>query len=299
MSPFARDPGPPDYGASLCSPAELQASYARCRTLGVPVELDKPRKILPENLLGARRRANHLLLAAVERVIGPHHYAGPQKNDIYILCDLELVALKLFAAPEVLTAALEIGVKPGTTFTEESCGTNALALAREHKRLVAVRGEQHYCRLFKDWWCVAAPVKGPAGNILGYLDISLHAEKELVSTVALLHTLVGSIEEKFSRPGSGYPGQRTRLPCIPPEMVRRLSPRQREILQLLASGLTDEEIANECFISVNTVRTHRRNIYRRLGVENPRNFRRKIRNHPLKLKMPLEKYPCQQDKNTP
>jgi hypothetical protein len=120
-------------------------------------------------------RANHLLLAAVERVIGPHHYAGPQKNDIYILCDLELVALKLFAAPEVLTAALEIGVKPGATFTEESCGTNALALAREHKRLVAVRGEQHYCRLFKDWWCVAAPVKGPAGNILGYLDISLHA----------------------------------------------------------------------------------------------------------------------------
>jgi hypothetical protein len=89
MSPFAKDPGPPDYGASLGSPAELWASYARCRTLGVPVELGKPRKILPENLLGACRRANHLFLAAVERVITPHHYAGPQKNDICLLITTE------------------------------------------------------------------------------------------------------------------------------------------------------------------------------------------------------------------
>ncbi|MDI6632636.1 MAG: hypothetical protein AB1507_00070 [Bacillota bacterium] len=100
------------------------------------------------------------------------------RKTIYILCDPELVALKIFAAPEVLLAAGEIGVKPGTLFTEESCGTNALALAREYNRLVAIRGEQHYCRLFKDWWCVAGPVKDPDGKTLGYLDISMHAEKE-------------------------------------------------------------------------------------------------------------------------
>ncbi|WP_334110820.1 hypothetical protein [Thermodesulfitimonas autotrophica] len=71
-------------------------------------------------------------------------------NYIYILCAPDLVAFKIFAAPEVLAAAERAGVKPGTVFTEESCGTNALALAREHNRLVAIRGEQHYCRLFKD-----------------------------------------------------------------------------------------------------------------------------------------------------
>ncbi|MGQ9513373.1 LuxR C-terminal-related transcriptional regulator, partial [Thermodesulfitimonas sp.] len=200
----------------------------------------------------------------------------------------ELVALKIFAAPEVLAAIEEAGIKPGTVFTEESCGTNALALAREYNRLVAIRGEQHYCKLFKDWWCVASPVRDHEGRIWGFLDISLHAEKELVSTIALLQTLVESIEDKLSRLSFDYAGQRTSSPpFLLPEMERELSPRQEEILQLLTSGLTNEEIAKECFISVDTVKTHCRNIYRRIGVKNPREFRREIRRRLLKPEGPL------------
>jgi DNA-binding NarL/FixJ family response regulator len=68
---------------------------------------------------------------------------------------------------------------------------------------------------------------------------------------------------------------------------RKLTPWQREILQLLVSGLADEEIAAECFISVNTVKTHRRNIYRRLGVKEPRKFRRRSRDRPMTPEIPL------------
>ncbi|MEM3434352.1 MAG: hypothetical protein QXP27_09305, partial [Candidatus Methanomethyliaceae archaeon] len=177
--------------------AELEASHDRCRTLRVPPELEKPRKILPKSVLASRGRDNSLLLTYAEKLITPHHYTGPQKDHIYILCDSELVALKIFAAPEVLAAAAEAGVKPGTVFTEESCGTNALSLAKEHQRLVAIRGEQHYCKLFKDWWCVASPVKDPEGKTIGYLDISLHAEKELGLAAVHLQTLVN-----FGRKGA-------------------------------------------------------------------------------------------------
>ncbi|WP_211204532.1 hypothetical protein [Ammonifex degensii] len=107
------------------------------------------------------------------------------------------MALKIFAAPEVLAATERKGVKPGTVFTEESCGTNALALAKEHQRLVAIRGEQHYCRLFENWWCVASPVRDPADRTVGYLDISLHAEKELRLAAAHLQTLVNLIEKEL------------------------------------------------------------------------------------------------------
>lgn len=96
-----------------------------------------------------------------------------------------------------MAPAEEAGVKPGTVFTEESCGTNALALAREHQRLVAIRGEQHYCLLFKDWWCVASPIKDPKGRIGGYLDISMHAKRELGLAAAHLQTLVDSIEREL------------------------------------------------------------------------------------------------------
>ena len=47
-----------------------------------------------------------------------------------------------------------------------------------------------------------------------------------------------------------------------------LSPRQREVLQLLALGMDNDQIAAQLYISRNTVKFHVRTIYRRLGVHN-------------------------------
>ncbi|MEW6574501.1 MAG: LuxR C-terminal-related transcriptional regulator [Bacillota bacterium] len=280
MALFPQESGPPDYGAYLCSPAELKASYDRCRFLGVPVALERPRKILLKSLLNLRVYENDLFLAAVERVITPHHYTGPQDNHIYILCNPELAALKIFAAPEILLAAEKIGVKPGTVFTEASCGTNALALAREHNRLVAIRGEQHYCRLFKDWWCVASPVKDPAGKTVGYLDISMHAEKELGLAVALLQTLIHSIQREFLLLDCYQTKSNNNLPPapprIPPEVERELTPREREICFFLFRRFSNREIAEKLNLSIATVKSHRRSIYQKFGVNRLTEFLAKL-----------------------
>jgi LuxR family maltose regulon positive regulatory protein len=42
------------------------------------------------------------------------------------------------------------------------------------------------------------------------------------------------------------------------------------VLRLLASELTGPEIARELVVSLNTVRTHTKNIYAKLGVNNRR-----------------------------
>jgi DNA-binding NarL/FixJ family response regulator len=47
-----------------------------------------------------------------------------------------------------------------------------------------------------------------------------------------------------------------------------LSPRQRQVLDLLAQGMSNEEIAGQLFLSLNTVKFHVRGIYGRLGVHN-------------------------------
>jgi len=46
----------------------------------------------------------------------------------------------------------------------------------------------------------------------------------------------------------------------------RLTPRQREILQLIAEGSTSREIAHQLGISVKTVETHRTNLMERLDI---------------------------------
>jgi LuxR family maltose regulon positive regulatory protein len=45
-----------------------------------------------------------------------------------------------------------------------------------------------------------------------------------------------------------------------------LTPREIEVLGHLAQGLTMEDIATALHLSVNTVKTHLKNIYRKLGV---------------------------------
>ncbi|OFX18037.1 MAG: hypothetical protein A2Z18_04280 [Armatimonadetes bacterium RBG_16_58_9] len=50
----------------------------------------------------------------------------------------------------------------------------------------------------------------------------------------------------------------------------QLSAREREIAELVSEGLTNDEIAKAAFVSVNTVKTHLRRIYQRLGISSRR-----------------------------
>lgn len=46
-----------------------------------------------------------------------------------------------------------------------------------------------------------------------------------------------------------------------------LSSREREVLEMLALGLSNQEIADKLFVSLNTVKTHLSNIYMKLDVK--------------------------------
>jgi DNA-binding NarL/FixJ family response regulator len=58
---------------------------------------------------------------------------------------------------------------------------------------------------------------------------------------------------------------RSRVP-VAPGVALKLTPRETEVLRLLAEGLEQEEIAGQLFISQRTVGTHIGNITRKLGV---------------------------------
>lgn len=50
----------------------------------------------------------------------------------------------------------------------------------------------------------------------------------------------------------------------------KLTAREREVFELLIAGLSNEQIAEKLFVSLPTVRSHLRNIYRKTGFENRR-----------------------------
>ncbi|MCO5248723.1 MAG: response regulator transcription factor [Chitinophagales bacterium] len=52
------------------------------------------------------------------------------------------------------------------------------------------------------------------------------------------------------------------------ELVKNITGREMEILQLIALGLTSQDISEKLFISKNTVETHRKNLLAKLNVKN-------------------------------
>ena len=81
---------------------------------------------------------------------------------------------------------------------------------------------------------------------------------------------VGRGEQYFSSKSSGI------KPFSPETLEQRkrryigvpLSPREQEVVRLIALGSTSKEIATKLFISVATVETHRTNLMSKLGVRN-------------------------------
>jgi transcriptional regulator of acetoin/glycerol metabolism len=63
-------------------------------------------------------------------------------------------------------------LRPGVDLSERSIGTNAMAAAMAEERAVAILGAEHFLVQNRTFQCVAAPIFGPDGHLVGSLDIT-------------------------------------------------------------------------------------------------------------------------------
>jgi DNA-binding NarL/FixJ family response regulator len=100
-------------------------------------------------------------------------------------------------------------------------------------------------------------------------DFLAQAEQAGVSGVILKSVggerLVQALERTVSGERMGM-SHITRSPRS--EQTNDLSNREKEVLALLALGSTNRQIANELYLSVDTVKSHMRRLYSKLGVSN-------------------------------
>jgi DNA-binding NarL/FixJ family response regulator len=113
----------------------------------------------------------------------------------------------------------------------------------------------------------------------GYI-LKSDAEKEIVSAVeALLRSQPYFSAQISETVLEGYL-RAARQPAEPDAVVPRLTPREREIVQLLAEGHRNKRVAQKLNISVKTVETHRTTVMRKIGVNSIVELvRYAVRNH--------------------
>ncbi|GGC49222.1 DNA-binding response regulator [Parapedobacter defluvii] len=95
---------------------------------------------------------------------------------------------------------------------------------------------------------------------MGYLVKSASAEEiaDAIATVMQGKLYMSLNIEYLLRPSS----------VVNSEMLPNLTKREKEVLQYIAEGLTNNQIADKIFVSTSTVDTHRKNMITKLGVSN-------------------------------
>lgn len=117
--------------------------------------------------------------------------------------------------------------------------------------------------------------------LLNWLKLRLviidHAFEVYNGAIALIFTGIGIwVALKLARPkekivvvekevlvekNAGFTMNETELSRL------NLSKRELEVLQLMAQGLSNQEIADQLFVSLSTVKTHANNLFDKMGVE--------------------------------
>ena len=137
---------------------------------------------------------------------------------------------------------LEILLLQSITYNAQGNHDRALSLLEEGIRMTKPDG---FLRIFVD--------EGPQIANLLYSLISEDKNTEYIQNV-----LAAFPVEQSSKKLSEVEG----------EWIEPLSEREIEVLQLIAEGMTNQEVGSLLFLSLNTVKVHTRNIYSKLNVSN-------------------------------
>ncbi len=101
----------------------------------------------------------------------------------------------------------------------------------------------------------------PEGYVRSFVDLGLPMAR-LLQDARSRGLLSGYVETLLA----AFGGDLSALPLLRQPLVEPLTGREKQVLKLLAAGLTNHEIANELVVSPETVKKHASNIYGKLGV---------------------------------
>jgi len=235
---------------------ELISSYERCREIGIEPSITLPLVILNPEDLQKKIHKNKELIEAFHMSVEEDWV---KSEYLFLLTDIEGYLLDLKCNTEKKKCIKDSGFEPGLSFREESCGTNAISMAMRLKRVVYVRPQEHYCKIFKKWYCIAPPIIAENGEIVGYVDISAIDKKiadELSIVIKLLAEKIATEYEKRIKEKELN------------EIKIKLNDNQIKILTLEAKGYRELDIAKALGIGVMAVKYHKRKIVEKLGVKN-------------------------------
>ncbi|KAB3532517.1 sigma-54-dependent Fis family transcriptional regulator [Alkaliphilus serpentinus] len=173
----------------------IQRSHQRCKTLGVDYTRVYSTKILKNEALDKKLAENRELIVTASPFMEQLYNFVKGSGFFAILTDGEGCILNVVGDEDVLEVANKLEMIPGAYMDEEHIGTNAMGTALAEGIPVQVSEEEHYIAAYHQWTCSAAPIRNPAGKIIGTLDLTGFSDFVHSHTLGMVVAAVNAIEQ--------------------------------------------------------------------------------------------------------
>jgi LuxR family maltose regulon positive regulatory protein len=231
--------------------------WARHGMLTEALSWVREQNLFPNDNLSYLREFEHLTLA---RVLVARYKSGRADDDLHTALGLLERLLQAAEAGGRTGSVIEILVLQSLAHQAQGDQPQALAAL---ERALALAEPEGYVHIFVD-----------EGEVMRLL-IEKRSHNRVYPRRSYVDMLLAAFTQPDSAPGSATLQQKLDLarqvpPIEPAPRVEALSERELEVLRLLRSELSGPEIAQQLVVSLNTLRTHTKNIFSKLGVSNRR-----------------------------
>jgi ATP/maltotriose-dependent transcriptional regulator MalT len=229
-----------------------------------PVPTQRARLLLAQgDVAGAARWAD-------ERGLGPHDEVRYPREPEYLVLARLLLAQGLQDQAEGLLDRLHSVAaaqdRTGSIIEIQALRALALAAAGEEAgalvalaEVLSIAHPQGYVRVFAD--------EGPLMKaLLGRIVAAQRRDPGLARNVPINY--LGRLMRAFEHGAAAGAPPTRRSGASVPGLVEALSERELDVLRLLAAGKRNQEIANELYVALDTVKKHVTHIFEKLGAAN-------------------------------
>ena len=178
-------------------PEAITSSWQRCLRFGLDPRGVPTDVVLAEQDLAEALETSHQLLTIVQPELELLSSQIAGTNHMIAFADPNGVILKAILDTEFQASEWAGGIRPGSIWREDLRGTNALGLALHTGQTGMVTGSEHFFAHHARIACVAAPIFGSDGNIVGLLDASSEVMGRQQHTRALIDLAAINIENRL------------------------------------------------------------------------------------------------------
>ncbi len=229
-------------------------SWKRCIKAGVMNNLEKPALLVDASSLEEILLKNSMQISVFNQCV--ESIKKVLSNDYtFLLVDASGVLIKKAkgAKSDNFKSFVE-----GMSFLEESIGNSAVSISIETKKTFYTISEYHYCSFLKNsaFYSIPLPINYKDYSYLVLISSCGYISNEMI--------VISDLLSRFILNEFNQHIVNKNIQILNP--IINLNQRQLEVLQLLAKGMPDKIVAAEMNLSVDTIKYHKRNIFKKLNV---------------------------------